>query len=673
MFAGLNEPQRDAVRHGDGPLLVLAGAGSGKTRTLCARVGRLVADGVPPERVLLLTFTRRAAEQMLRRAGGADPDSPCRRISGVGTVPSPDSPCRRVWGGTFHAVGHRLLRLHGAAIGLRPNFAVVDSGDAADLFDLLRDDLGIARDDRRMPRKDTAAAIYSRTVNLRAPLREVVARHFPWCRDAVEPLAELFRAYTARKRERGLLDYDDLLLYWHVLAGAPEIGEAFDHVLCDEYQDTNPLQAEILARMRATNPNVTVVGDDAQAIYSFRGASVDNILRFPSDFAGTRIVRLEQNYRSTQPVLDAANAVLSVATGGYDKSLWTDRPGGARPRLHTCADTDEQARRVCAAVLEHREQGLALREQAVLFRSGHHSAELELELSRRNIPFVKYGGLKFLEAAHVKDLLALLRLLDDATDELAWFRVLQLLDGVGPAGARRLIRSLVAGAPQDLAVPAGAREDFAALTALLADTPADSEDVAADVERVREVYAPLCARAYPDAAARLGDLDQLARLAGGYSSRSRFVAELVLDPPASTSDLAGPPLLDEDYLILSTIHSAKGLEWEAVSVLSAVDGMIPSDMACGSAEEVAEERRLLYVALTRARRFLDVYAPLRLHHQRFGARDAHSYAPVSRFLDATVRATFDAVGPTRAEPERSGRAPVIAAQAVDDYLDALWR
>jgi DNA helicase-2/ATP-dependent DNA helicase PcrA len=658
VFAGLNQPQREAVQHGDGPLLVLAGAGSGKTRTLCSRVARLVADGVPPERILLLTFTRRAALQMLRRAGGSDPDSPCRRV----------------WGGTFHAVGHRLLRLHSAALGLRPDFAVIDSGDAADLLDLLRDDLGIARDDRRMPRKDTALTVYSRTVNLRAPLREVVARHFPWCRDAVEPLAGLFRAYTARKRERGLLDYDDLLLYWHALAGAPEVGAAFDHVLCDEYQDTNPLQAEILDRMRATNRNVTVAGDDAQAIYSFRGASVGNILRFPADFPGARIVRLEQNYRSTQPILDTANAVLAAAAGGYSKALWTDHPGGARPRLHTCTDEDEQARRVCAGVLEQREQGLRLLDQAVLFRSGHHSAALELELSRRNIPFVKYGGLKFLEAAHVRDLLALLRLLDDRTDELAWFRVLQLLDGVGPATARRLLRALAAGGSvDDLPVPPGARKDLAALLALLAQTPADSEDVAADVERVRQVYAPLCARAYPDAAARLGDLDQLAGLAATCSSRSRFVAELVIDPPASTADLAGAPLLDEDYLILSTIHSAKGLEWEAVSVLSAVDGMIPSDMACGSAEEVEEERRLLYVALTRARRALDVYVPLRFYHQRFGARDAHSYAPVSRFLTGEVRALFDAVGPPRPEPVPSGgRGPTIAIEAVDEFLDALW-
>jgi len=672
----LNDRQREAVLHGDGPLLVLAGAGSGKTRTLACRVGRLVADGVPPERILLLTFTRRAAQEMLRRAGG----------------PDPQSPCRRVWGGTFHAVGHRLLRLHGRAVGLRPDFSVIDAGDAADLLDLLRDDLGLAREDRRVPRKDTIWAIYSRTVNTQAPLREVVDRAFPWCRDAVTPMGELFRAYTVHKRERGLLDYDDLLLYWHALAGAPEVGErvagAFDHVLCDEYQDTNALQGAILQRMRLQCPNVTVVGDDAQAVYSFRGATVENILRFPADFPGTQVVRLEQNYRSSQPVLDAANAVLAGARQGFGKALWSDRAGGPRPRLHTCRDEDEQSERVCRAVLQRREQGMRLRDQAVLFRSGQHSAALELELSRRNIPFVKYGGLRFLESAHVKDLLALLRLLDDDADELAWFRALQLLEGVGPATARRLVRALAVGQQGEPrrrlradppTVPAGAQQDLAALADLLLATAPEAGSVAADVERVREFYAPLCTRTYPDAAARLGDLDQLTALAGAYDSRSRFVAELVLDPPASTSDLAVPPLLDEDYLILSTIHSAKGLEWDAVAVLSAVDGMLPSDMASGSAEEVEEERRLFYVALTRARRELDVYVPLRCYHQRFGARDAHSYAQASRFLDAGVRATMDAVGPGRTEAERpreaqlpTGAQLTTAAQAVDRFLESLW-
>ncbi len=642
MFADgdLNAAQRVAVRHGDGPLLVLAGAGSGKTRTLARRVARLVADRVPPERILLLTFTRRAAQEMLRRAGGDDPGSPSRRV----------------WGGTFHAVGHRLLRLRGTAIGLRPDFSIIDAGDAADLLDLLREEVGMARTDRRTPRKDTLGAIYSRTINTRVPLSEVVARHFPWCHETVEPMAELFRVYTAHKRERGLLDYDDLLLYWHALAGASDLGDAFDHVLCDEYQDTNALQGEILQRMRRSCANVTVVGDDAQSIYAFRGACVDNILRFPADFPGTQVLRLEQNYRSSQPILDVANAVLASARQGFAKRLWTDRAGGTRPRLHSCTDEAEQSDRVCTSVLDRREQGLRLRDQAILFRTGHHSAGLELELSRRNIPFVKYGGLRFLETAHVKDLLALLRLLDDPSEELAAFRVLQLLDGIGPATAGRLARTWDAGA-----VPSTAREDFAALSALLAETPADPASVAVEVERVLRFYAPVCARTYPDAPARLGDLVQLQALAGGYSSRSRFAAELVIDPPVSTADLAGPPLLDEDYLILSTIHSAKGLEWEAVTLISAVDGMIPSDMACDSADELEEERRLFYVALTRARRELDVYVPLRFYHQRFGARDTHGYAQPSRFLDGGVRDAFDVVE------------TVQTPHAVDHYLEELWR
>ncbi|MBA2576736.1 MAG: ATP-dependent helicase [Euzebyaceae bacterium] len=666
---GLNAPQREAVAHGDGPLLVLAGAGSGKTATLACRVARLIADGVPPERILLLTFTRRAAVEMLQRAAAL-------------TTPQVQ---RRVWGGTFHAVGHRLLRAHGRALGLAPEFSVVDQGDAADLLDLVRDDLGLAGGDRRFPRKDTLAAVYSRTVNAGAPLAEVIGRHFPWCRPHVDAVAGLFRAYTARKRAQHLLDYDDLLLWWDALLGVPGVGDdvanRFDHVLVDEYQDTNALQAGIVRRMGRASANVTVVGDDAQAIYGFRAASVDHILRFPADFPGATVVRLEQNYRSTQPILDAANAVMAQSGLRFDKSLWSQRAGAARPRLHTCADEADQSERVCTAVLARREQGVVLRDQAVLFRTGHHSAHLEIELARRNVPFVKFGGLRFLEAAHVKDLLAFLRLLDNPADEVAWFRVLQLLDGMGPASARRVLRDLVAAGPdaalrrlveQPPPVPAAAAADYAALGCAVADCLDGALGVGAQIERFGRFYAPLCARRHRNAAARLRDLSQLEVIAGGAPSRAGFVADLVLDPPNSTGDLAGPPLLDEDYLVLSTIHSAKGLEWDSVHVIHAADGMIPSDMATGSSDEIEEERRLLYVALTRAKDRLDVHVPLRYYHQRFGGRDAHSYGQVSRFLAGQPATAFDAVGPAVTPREAAESSAAPPAAAVDRFLERLW-
>ena len=418
----LNEAQREAVLHEGGQLLVVAGAGSGKTLTLVSRVAHLIESGVPPERILLLTFTRRAAREMLGRAARLMEASP----AGTG----------RVWGGTFHAVGNRLIRSLGRPLGIRPDFTVMDHADAADLMNLIRGELGLAVRQRRFPRKETLAAIYSRTVNAQLRLAEVLDTAFPWCRAEIESIRAIFLAFTDRKRRQNVIDYDDLLLYWRTLAADPAAGrrlrESFDHVLVDECQDTNALQADILWHMRGPSSNVTVVGDDAQAIYSFRSATVRNILDFPVRFAGTRVVRLEQNYRSTPPILAASNEVIALSPERHDKTLWSGRRGAQRPVLTTCVDESEQSDVLCRHVLEHRERGTLLRRQAVLFRAAHHSDLLEVELARRNIPYVKYGGLKFLEAAHVKDVLALLRILDNPFDEVSWFRVLQLLEGVGP-------------------------------------------------------------------------------------------------------------------------------------------------------------------------------------------------------------------------------------------------
>jgi DNA helicase-2/ATP-dependent DNA helicase PcrA len=675
MFDTLNEAQRDAVTHGEGPLLVVAGAGTGKTTTLASRVAWLLAQGVRPERMLLLTFSRRAAREMTSRA---------ECIAGAHDAGIDAS---RIWSGTFHAIGNRLLRLHGRALGLDPGFTVLDQSDAADVMNLLRDELGYAGRERRFPRKETLVGIYSRTVNAGEKLGDVLKRQYPWCLDETEGIRNIFGAYTERKRAQHVLDYDDLLLFWKALATSPatrsQLAQMFDHVLVDEYQDTNALQADILEGLRpeGTSRNLTVVGDDAQSIYGFRAATVHNILEFAARFPGARVVRLEQNYRSTPRLLASSNAVIALSPQRHDKTLWSARRADRAPTLRTCLDEAEQCDAVCETVLSHREEGVPLKEQAVLFRAAHHSDHLEVELTKRNIPFVKYGGLKFMEAAHVKDALAIMRVLENPHDEVAWFRVLQLPEGMGPATARRLMETIGVRATGDASplarfldepveVPRSALEAVQQLrSALRGCSDGTVLSPAAQIERLREFLTPVFARRYDASAARMRDLDQLAALAAGYEARGRFLAELTLDPPSSTGDLAGPPLLDEDWLVLSTIHSAKGLEFDVVHVIHAADGMIPSDMATGDDDEIEEERRLLYVALTRARDALHVYRPMRYYRRPKG--DPHSYSQLSRFLEPTsVRATFEEIGPrVDAAPDT---VDLTGSVDVDAYLAGLW-
>ena len=673
----LNAAQREAVSYGDGPLLIVAGAGTGKTTTLASRVAWLLTRGVLPERLLLLTFSRRAASEMTSRA---------QRISGASNVAGVDA--SRIWSGTFHAVANRLLRVHGRALGLTPDFTVLDQADAADVMNLLRDELGLSGRERRFPRKETLVGIYSRTVNAGEKLGDVLKRHYPWCLDEGDGIREIFGAYTDRKRAQHVLDYDDLLLFWKALATSPatrmQLAEMFDHVLVDEYQDTNAVQADILEGLRPEGApqNLTVVGDDAQAIYGFRAATVRNILEFPRRFPGAGVVRLEQNYRSTPPLLATSNAVIALSPQRHEKTLWSGRRGALAPSLRTCLDEAEQCDAVCETVLAHREEGVPLKEQAVLFRAAHHSDHLEVELTRRNIPFVKYGGLKFMEAAHVKDTLAILRILENPHDEVAWFRVLQLPENMGPATARRLMDAigvrtgsgeaspLTRLLDEPVEVPRSARDAVQELRSALRGCADETVlTPAAQIERLRSFLAPVFARRYDASAARLRDLDQLAALAGGYEARGRFLSELTLDPPSSTGDLAGPPSLDEDWLVLSTIHSAKGLEFDVVHVIHAADGMIPSDMATGDDDEIEEERRLLYVALTRARDALHVYRPMRYYRKPKG--DPHSYSQLSRFLEPPdVRSTFDEIGPRAAAEHEvvhlTGRVDV------DAYLASLW-
>jgi DNA helicase II / ATP-dependent DNA helicase PcrA len=672
---GLNEAQRKAVDHEGGPLLIVAGAGTGKTRTLVSRLARLLDGGVAPERILLVTFSRRAAAELIRRAGQmADPAA-----------------ARRVEAGTFHSVAHRVLRRYRAALGLAEGFSVLDPGDVRDLIGLVRAPIA-ASVGRRFPRTETVSAIYSRVVSSQVSLEDTVLRVFPWCADDIEGLSTIFSAFTERKRAQHLLDFEDLLLHWRAAVldrhVGPVLAASFDHVLVDEYQDTSVVQADILRALRSTDARLTVVGDDAQAIYSFRAATVRNILDFPAHFPGATTVTLEQNYRSTAPILDLANAVIAGSGEGYRKQLWTEDGGGVRPVLATCPDQQSQAEAVCLTILEHHEAGTALKDQVVLFRTSHHSDLLEVELGRRNIPFVKFGGLRFLEAAHVRDLLATLRIVGNPWDELAWMRVLQMADGIGPGSADRIVEGLGVrnperGGPNPVVAfcsnPTGERsvrrsvEDLDQIASGLRICSESGLTPGAQVEALRHTLEPMIRRRYDHPEPRLADLDALAALASEYQGSDGFIADLTLDPPASTGDLAGKPTLDDDWLTLSTVHSAKGGEWAVVHLIHAADGAFPSDMATGDKESVDEERRLFYVALTRARKHLHIYAPLRYHHgDPAGWTDKHSYAQRTRFLPPSMDELFDHRAIRSGIDSAVPVAAIPVSSAVDTELRGLW-
>ncbi len=660
---GLNEEQRLAAAHPGGPLLILAGAGTGKTRTLVARAAWLCEQGVQPGRILLLTFTRRAADDMLSRA-----------------APRARSANGRINGGTFHAIAHRIIRQHAESFSLPPQFTVIDPADVADLLDARRVDHGLVGTQRRAPRAAVCAEIYTRCVNTQMTVADVVRGGFPWCTDYTGQLAELFRAYVAHKRSHALVDFDDLLLLWRAALADPAAGPVlrgmFDAVLVDEYQDVNAVQADIVRLLAPEAGCLTCVGDDAQAIYAFRGADPEHLRRLADTIPGLTVVRLARNYRSRQAVLRLANAVRPQSSG-LELALTAARDAGAVPMLVRCHDEATQAREICARVLDAHEGGLDLRDQAVLVRAAHHSDVLEIELAARGIPFVKYGGLRFTEAAHVKDFLAAARIVANPADDVAWFRVLRLHQGIGAAHARRIIEVLRLAEPAPFdrwrdavdAAPRRAREDLTATIGGLAD----SATVEPAGERAAAILAalqnPLRAR-YPDADIRIEDLQRLADAAASRPSLHDALVELALDPPVSASDLAGPPRLDDDFLTISTVHSAKGLEWPVVHLPHLVDGAVPSDMALASPTGLAEERRLFYVAVTRARDQLFLYAPMRLHHHRMASDDRHSYGQLSRFLDHAALAACESVQAAPPQPllPQTGR---IAAR-IDADLDALW-
>ena len=627
--AALNPQQLAAVTAGDGPSLVIAGAGSGKTRTLVYRVAYLIDSGVEPSNILLLTFTRKSAQEMLQRAG---------ELIGVRS--------ERVCGGTFHSVANMLLRRYGRAVGLEPGFTILDRSDAEDLIALVRSQLGLNEKDKRFPRKGTIAEMFSKSENTLRSLDDIVVEEFSHFADHLDALGQLYKGYQAAKRQRQLVDYDDLLvLLRQSLTQDPQsrqaISRLYRYILVDEYQDTNRLQAEIIRNLAVTHQNVMVVGDDSQSIYAFRGATFKNIMEFPTLFPGTVIYKLEENYRSTQPILNLANCIIEEATEKYTKHLFTRKLDGPLPTLAEASGENAQSRFVAQKILELREEGVPLSEVAVLFRSSFHSFDLEIQLSRHGLPFVKRGGVKFIETAHVKDLLAHLRVVANPLDTVSWHRVLMLVEGVGPKKARDLLANLVkSDKPYHVLRESSGRSGQGLRNlANTLESLADSDDLgtADQVNHIYEYYLPILKEQYDDYPKRIRDLEHLHTIAEGYPEVDGFLSDLALEPPDGSEVDVEPPDREDERMVLSTIHSAKGLEWQCVFVIWVVDGKFPSIYSFITDEELEEERRLFYVAVTRAKRHLYLTYPINVFDKSSGML----LSKPTRFLDHVSPAMFD--------------------------------
>jgi DNA helicase-2/ATP-dependent DNA helicase PcrA len=622
----LNPAQYAAATHREGPLLVVAGAGSGKTRTLIYRVARLIESGVPPGAILLLTFTRRASQEMLRRA---------EQLVGDRT--------RAVAGGTFHSFANNVLRKWGEPLGLKPNFTILDRSDMEDVINLLRSRMGFGSRERRFPKKGTLAEAISMARNKRRALDQEIQLDFPHLLEHSEEILQLAQKYEAYKRERGLLDYDDLLdklveLLQRDVSVRKRLSDIYRYIMIDEYQDTNEVQAEIVRLLAMSHQNVMAVGDDAQSIYSFRGANFRNILDFPKIFPNARIVKLEENYRSIQGILGLANAVISRATESYTKVLFTKRKGELRPTLVRAADEHMQSRFVAQRILELREEGVELNEIAVLFRSSFHSFDLELELQRRDIPFIKRGGFKFIETAHVKDVLAHLRVVANPADAVSWLRALTLVKGVGNRTAERLIELLINAPEPEKALIASSAvsiargegpDGFRRLAELFSSMRGDAKRPADQVAATISYYLPLMRDAYPDDfPKRERDLEHFQNITERYRSLQSMLSDMALEPP--NDSLGGVLATDteDELLTLSTIHSAKGLEWKVVFLIWAADGRFPGPQSMDP-EDLEEERRLMYVATTRAKDELYLSYPIYMFDRAMG----YTMGRVSRFLE----------------------------------------
>ncbi len=594
----LNEAQYKAVTTTQGPVLVIAGAGSGKTRTLVYRVAHLIEKGVAPESILLLTFTRKASQEMLWRAG--------RLLNET---------CSRVVGGTFHGVANMLLRRYGSEIGFSSAFSIIDRGDAEGIVNLLKSSLGLGKGEKRFPSKRVIINMISGSVNKSTDLEDLVYDQYVHLSDHIEDILQLQKHYREFKYNHGLMDYDDLLVNWKRLLEESKqvrtaLSERFSYVMVDEYQDTNLIQADIVRMLAYTHDNVMVVGDDSQSIYSFRGADFYNIMRFPKVFKNTQIIKLEENYRSTQPILSLTNDIIKNSVQKYTKTLFTSIEGDILPKLFAAGDEREEARFVVKTIKKLHRQGTDIENIAVLFRSGFHSYKLELELAAENIDFEKRGGLKLTESAHMKDVLAFLRVLVNPQDNLSWNRILLQLDKVGPKTAQKITTFIAAAADPFTALakyPAGKtwKASFAKLLDLLKELNSGSQNPSVLYERVQSYYQPIFQHIYADDfPKRQKDLEQLSSIMKGYGELQPFIDDTTLDPPDTVSQDGS----SVKRLILSTIHSSKGLEFDAVFIIGVADGRFPHASA-GIGEQWEEERRLLYVATTRAKKFLYLSYP----------------------------------------------------------------
>ncbi|HVO73389.1 MAG TPA: ATP-dependent helicase [Ignavibacteriaceae bacterium] len=617
----LNTAQFEAASAVEGPYLIIAGAGTGKTRTLVYRVSRLVEIGYDPKSIVLLTFTRKAASEMMNRASILL-----------------DNRCSKIQGGTFHSFANLTLRKYAQAAGLESSFTILDQGDSEDVINLIRSQAGLISKEKRFPNKETLFKVYSLSVNTGRTVEEIIIENYPHFEDQLDKILGIQKVYTEYKRKNNLLDYDDLLVYHRnflteLSPAAKSFLSTLNFIMVDEYQDTNKLQAEVVKGLAQLKNNVMVVGDDSQSIYAFRGANFKNIIEFPKLFPGTKIIKLEENYRSIQPILDFTNQIIKGAVEKYDKHLYTHKTGGNLPIIIAASTENLQSKFIVEKILDLREEGVPLGEIAVLFRSSFFSFDLEIELTKANIPFQKFGGMKFVETAHIKDVLAFLRIAANPKDVVSWYRVLLLHEGVGPKTAQKILDELAAarltikGNP-DAVTNFRYSDNIARLFQLLYQLHTKQMLPSEKAQLVVDYYYPLFKEKYDDYNKRYKDLEIFLNITENYKSLDSLLADMAIEPVIdSVVDIESPDK-EEEYLTLSTIHSAKGLEWHTVFIIHAVEGYFPSSRSVESLDQLEEERRLMYVASTRAKQNLFVTYPMNLFDRAAGM----TFSKPSRFI-----------------------------------------
>jgi DNA helicase-2/ATP-dependent DNA helicase PcrA len=617
----LNKAQYEAVSVEEGAYLIIAGAGTGKTRTLVYRLARLVELGYDPKSILLLTFTRKSAKEMLDRAALLL-----------------DRRCEKINGGTFHSYAHLILRRYATVVGLSPNFTILDQGDSEDVISIVRNQSGLTDKTKRFPQKATLAKILSLSTNTGKDIAVIVEDEYPHFIPEIEKIEKIRDMYRAYKRQNNLLDYDDLLIYLakffnELSPAASNVLRNLNFIMVDEYQDTNHLQAEVVRGLCKLKQNIMVVGDDAQSIYSFRGATFENIMNFPKIFPNTKVITLEENYRSTPEILNFTNKIYEAAINKYEKVLYTKKQSGELPVILAAINTNLQSKFIVDKVLDLREQGIPLSDIAVLFRSSFFSFDLEIELTKANIPFVKIGGIKFVETAHIKDVLAFLRISVNPKDAISWYRVLMLHEGIGPKTAQKILEAVEAGELSILKDPEMISsklltEKLFPLFKLIFTIHTKPLTPTEKAELVTDYYYPIFKDKYDDFNKRKKDIEIFLNISANYNSVDALLADMAIEPPIDSMTEFGEEDKEDEYLTLSTIHSAKGLEWHSIFIIHAVDGFFPSVRSMQKIETLEEERRLMYVAATRAKQNLFVSYPMNIFDRESGT----TFSKPSRFI-----------------------------------------